>query len=220
MELTYKVNEWTGCRIKLTSRWKGRLVERQRVSDADLSLLSPQVEIQDDSTTLLTGVMAHTTSGQPDIPVQVIHGSGPKMRQAGTLAFMLSDRAFARTLARHLADAVTACGGQPRDEAATSLGAARRDSVTAEIRAREMPTEEQAQAISACQLSIRKKLQNPESARFAERSSAWRSSSDTSFASVLGKVQDGAVDKPVEKNYMCTMRKRGDQYVSANAGLH
>jgi hypothetical protein len=114
MEFTYKVNEWTGCRIKLTSSWKGPVVERRSVFDADLSLLSPQVEIQDGSTTMLTGVMVHTTSGQADILKKVIRGSDPKTQHVGTLAFMLSDRAFARTLARHLADAVTACGGKPR----------------------------------------------------------------------------------------------------------
>jgi hypothetical protein len=100
------------------------------------------------------------------------------------------------------------------------LAAARRDSVTTEIKARELPAGEQARANSACQLIIRKKLRNPESARFADKPSVRRSSTDSTFVIVLGKVQDGAADKPAEKNYSCTMQKRGDQYISANSGLH
>jgi hypothetical protein len=219
MHFAYELDAEAGCGVKLTSRWKTGHVERRTVFEADLSALSPDVEIQRGTADSLVFVSANTSSGRPDILERVVRGAAANREErTDKLLFLLWEHALADSLAHHLAGAVRACGGQPRTEEAARLAGARRDSIAAMVKARELAPEVRAEAIEACHLAIRGKLRAPEGARFEQEPLVGRSEAD-STVSVLGKLLDDSDGKRAGKRYTCTLAKRGERYVSLNAAV-
>jgi hypothetical protein len=91
-----------------TSSWKTGKVEWRTVFNADLSALSPDVEIHRTDTLVtdtLVIVAANTSSGRPDIQRRVVRGgSTGGDERADKLQFLLWDEAVGDSLAHHLAD--------------------------------------------------------------------------------------------------------------------
>jgi hypothetical protein len=81
MHFVDELEAQAGCRVKLTSSWKTGQVEWRTVFNADLSALSPDVEIHRTDTLVadtLVIVAANTSSGRPTNPLPFPIGRDPR----------------------------------------------------------------------------------------------------------------------------------------------
>src|SRR5688500_3768886 len=72
MHFAYELDVQSGCTVKLTSRWKTGLVEHRTVVEADLSAVSPDIEIHRADTLVI--VSASTSSGRSELHRRVVRG--------------------------------------------------------------------------------------------------------------------------------------------------
>ena len=132
LRFTYELDRRGECRVRLTQRSRVWKAESKLVSDADLSLLSPEVNTWTDPNEGMVIVTAWTTSGRVEIPER---WQDDDEQRRDAVRFRGWHRDAAERIARPLAAAITACGGRPQDAAAKALIARRVDSVSAAARA-------------------------------------------------------------------------------------
>jgi hypothetical protein len=132
LRFTYEVDRRDDCRLRFTQKARVWKAETRLISDADLSSLSPDIDIWTSPVDGLVIVTAYTTSGRPEIPER-FRGTGDDEEQhRDGVRFRGWNRAAADRIAAPLAAAIRACEGRPQDAAARVLVANRLDSLAAE----------------------------------------------------------------------------------------
>lgn len=134
LRFTYEADRRDDCRVRFTQRARVWKAETQLISDADLSALSPDINVWTSPSDGLVIVTAQTTSGRSEVTERV-RGAGDDQEHPGDgVRFRGWNRTTAERIAAPLAAAIRACGGQPQDAAARALVARRIDSVAAAAR--------------------------------------------------------------------------------------
>jgi hypothetical protein len=133
VRLTYQLDRRGDCRVRLTQRDRIWKAEHQLISEADLSSLSPEIDIWTNPKDGMIVVTAYTTSGRTEVAEW--WDDEEEARQRDGLIFRAWYRSAAERIATPLAAAIRACGGRPQDDAARALVERRADSVSAAKRA-------------------------------------------------------------------------------------
>jgi hypothetical protein len=136
LRFTYEVDRRGDCRVRLTQRARVWKAESQLISDADLTSLSPDLDLWTSPDDGIIIVTAYTTSGQPEIAERWRGTDDDTEHRRDGLRFRGWNRAAVERVAAPLAAAIRACGGRPQDAAARALVARRIDSVAAAARAK------------------------------------------------------------------------------------
>jgi hypothetical protein len=217
-----------GCSLQLRTARSSEIISDVSEYSLPLQELSPDVVGAADTVMVLPFVRLVTTTGEETIEehsVSTYREENPRTtdRKLSEMSLVLTDLVTANEAARFLAQAITACDGQPRSPQGVALAAARQAKWKEEHEARfgkPLTAEEKASVLEACRGRVREKLKAPSTARWDE-DPAVLVAADPPGASVLGSVESqngfGGFGKV---SYMCTFERFGKQYVPKDVFVH
>jgi hypothetical protein len=189
-----------------------------------LSRLSPNAQISQWERQDLYSVRINTANGQQDLTTTVkpAAGRGSKDHKVDFFELIFPNRQLAETAAVMLKSAIQGCGGRERSPQAVATANARdsvKDAKTAFVLNGHLSPEDKEKVVKDCEDRVRPHLKSPTTALFPKPPQINGNPADSSLL-LTGKAEaQNSYGGYGSINYMCTMKRFGQQYIPGHVSV-